>query len=1274
MASAHHPGAGPVRARRRWRVLLLSLTSLLGGVLAAALFLLYSESALRWGVALLTQVLVEPLEVAEAHGRLAGPFTLRGITYADGQNRLSLDALEVNWKPANLLAATVHVSRLHAKGLGFTQQTGEAEPAPPEGKITLPQIGFPLKFILEDATLDDIVLQLPDRDEPLALTQLALQAETRLNTLQLNALRLRSDWLSLDLSGSIRPRQDYRADLSLAWSVPQQDKRPWQGQGTLRGNLRELELQQRLASPFAAELSVTARDLLAALAWQGRLAVTQLDSSQLPSPVAPAFTIGGVLRAQGDLDSFTASSTFSGQVEKVGAVEGSLDAAYAGKRLQINRLQLARQNDAARIEADGDIELATPLRYRMQARWQTLSWPPAVPVVVSNSGRVGIEGEDSRYRFDGELELGGAQIPEGNWRLQGSGDTEAVAVNRLAGELLDGTVTGTATITLAPQLRWQAQLSGAGLNPAAKWPHWPGRLAFAADTSGELVEQGPELALSLHSLSGTLRGRQVKGSSQAALQGGIATLTALELQLGSARFSAQGRMSDELAVNWQLDAEELGDLLPQASGSLKGDGRISGPPASPALALRLAGNTLAFTDYRVGRLHADVALDLRENAPSQLELRLEQLQLPGFPQQTVTLTGEGPIAAHRLTLDSRSAQQGLNLVAQAGYTDEHWAGTIDQLRIDDKNLGRWQLARAAPFSLMAGAMSLDETCLVREDARLCTRGQWAQASGLDASLSSTRFPLQLLRPYLPRRFGIEGELDGSAMLSLQQELPPRVKTNLTLGAGRFYLLSPEAGDETLSLKYASARIQLNTSAEGNVEGELVLSLDQQDSISLDLQTSLALGMPVDLMQHPLEARLRASLRDMAFISSMIPEVQDLRGHFDADVRLVGTPAKPRLSGQARLDEAQLAVPRMGVKLSGLHLSATGEDSRQMNISGGARSGDGELTLNGQLAPTETGPTEAWTFQLTMTGKDFEVARIPEARVAVSPNLTVHIVGREIRLEGELDIPSARLEPPDIRLAVKSSDDVIFVGEDEEEMSRELWLITTRVRITAADSIRFIGYGFDGRIGGNLLLIDEPHSVSRARGELHVVPGSTYEAFKQKLSTERGRLNFADSPLDNPNLDIRAARTVGDVVAGVNVRGTAKKPILTLYSEPPMDQADILSYITLGHAMNTTGQSDGEALAGAAGTAGLVGGNYLAGYIGRQFGLEDARVEADPSSQSPWVVVGKYLSPRLYVRYGVGVYEDAYSVIVRYQLTEHWQVQGEGGRSSGADIFYTLERP
>ena len=1256
-----------VRLHRRWRRLLLTLAA----VFTASLFLLYSETALRWGVYLLTDVFVKPLVVAEVHGRLAGPFSLNGIDYADAERHLSLNELTVDWKPSRLFLATAYVTQIRASALSYVQQQGEAATPPAEAPLTLPDIGFPLKLIIDDATLDGITLQLPTRAEPLTVTKITLKAETSLNTLQLRTLQLHSDWLTFAVSGSIRPRQDYQTDLALEWSLPQQDKRPWKGDGTLSGNINELVLQQKLGSPFAANLAVTARALLDELTWQGRLEVPKLESTQLPSPVSPAFTLGGVLTAKGDIRSFTATSNFTGQVETVGPLEGSVDAAYADQRLQLSRVQLNRKGDPARIEASGDIELATPLRYQMQAQWEALTWPLDTPSINSDSGRLSVSGEDARYRFDGEFLLGGAQIPNGEWRLLGNGDDESVNISEIEGKLLDGVISGNATLARLPHLNWKAQLKGDALNPGVKWRQWPGRLAFAAELSGQLPEQGLEMTLALPSISGTLRGRELRGRSEADLRNGVATISVFELKSGSASLQAQGSMADKLALSWKLDAADMSDLLPQAQGSLKGEGAVTGPVETPLFALRLDGENLAFAEYKTQKLHTDIALDLQANAPASLLLQLERLQLPGFPQQTVTLKAEGPLDEHTLTLESRSDRQSLNLLAEAGYSDKRWAGKLTRLQIDDKKLGEWQLVQPTAFSLMAEAMSFDELCLNRAAANLCTGGQWATDTGLSARLSSARFPLELLSPYLPQRFGIEGELDGKASLALPANRPLRLEANLSLGEGRFHLVDPETDNDALSLVYSGASMEMKTSAEGTVDGKVILSLGERDRLELTLQTSLADGLPDNLMQQPLKVRLLASLRDLGMVSTLIPEVQNLYGMVDVDVSLAGTLKSPKLSGHARFEEGRLDIPRMGLKLSALQLTATGDNSREMNMAGHARSGEGELTLSGQLVPTAAG---AWALDLAMVGKNFEVARIPEARMQVSPNLTIRIVGREIHLEGDLDIPDARLEPPDISLAVKPSDDVVILTEGKEEAEPELWRIHTRVRMTAADSIRFIGYGFDGRIGGDLLLIDEPGSVSRARGELHVVPGSSYKAFGQKLQTERGQLNFADSPVDNPNLDIRAARTIGDVVAGVNVRGTAQKPILTLYSEPPMDQADILSYLTLGHAMNTAGAGEGEALAGAANTAGLVGGNYLAGYIGRQFGLEEARVETEGATQSPWVIVGKYLSPRLYVRYGVGVYEDAYSVIVRYQLTEHWQVQGEGGRNSGADILYTFERP
>ena len=55
------------------------------------------------------------------------------------------------------------------------------------------------------------------------------------------------------------------------------------------------------------------------------------------------------------------------------------------------------------------------------------------------------------------------------------------------------------------------------------------------------------------------------------------------------------------------------------------------------------------------------------------------------------------------------------------------------------------------------------------------------------------------------------------------------------------------------------------------------------------------------------------------------------------------------------------------------------------------------------------------------------------------------------------------------------------------------------------------------------------------------------------------------------------------------------------------------------------------------------------------------------------MVGRYLSPKIYVSYGIGLIEAFNTFIVRYQLSKRWQLKAESGEAHGADLLYTIER-
>ena len=124
----------------------------------------------------------------------------------------------------------------------------------------------------------------------------------------------------------------------------------------------------------------------------------------------------------------------------------------------------------------------------------------------------------------------------------------------------------------------------------------------------------------------------------------------------------------------------------------------------------------------------------------------------------------------------------------------------------------------------------------------------------------------------------------------------------------------------------------------------------------------------------------------------------------------------------------------------------------------------------------------------------------------------------------------------------------------------------------------------------------------------------------------------------------------------------------------MPQAEQLSYLVLGRPLNDVDAQEGDVLTRAAQGLGLRGGRYLAkrlGLVVRSRGGPHRHRRAGFEQAS--LVLGKFLSPRLYVAYGVGLFEQGTnSVLVRYLLSKRLTLEAATGENSRADVLYVVE--
>jgi translocation and assembly module TamB len=128
--------------------------------------------------------------------------------------------------------------------------------------------------------------------------------------------------------------------------------------------------------------------------------------------------------------------------------------------------------------------------------------------------------------------------------------------------------------------------------------------------------------------------------------------------------------------------------------------------------------------------------------------------------------------------------------------------------------------------------------------------------------------------------------------------------------------------------------------------------------------------------------------------------------------------------------------------------------------------------------------------------------------------------------------------------------------------------------------------------------------------------------------------------------------------------------MTFFSEPAIPQSQIVSLILAGGSLESVQNSSRS---GAARNDLLAqGGAILAQQLGSRVGIEDVSIESDLTNETS-LVLGKYLSPRLYVTYGISLAEAINTVKLRYTVGDHWTVKTEQGKARSADLVYTIQK-
>lgn len=873
------------------------------------------------------------------------------------------------------------------------------------------------------------------------------------------------------------------------------------------------------------------------------------------------------------------------------------------------------------------------------------------------------------YQVTTQGSFNGANLPNAEFNLKAGGGRKNLAITQLDMQTMKGRVQGQAQIDWQKTFRVTGQLDLHQLDTAQLAADWPGRISAKLVLDTQRKGKTTPIHFSLQQISGQLRGHPVSGHADGVWTPQALSLKTVNLDIAGTKLSAQGELARRWDIHFQAKSDELAGLLPSAQGRLELTGVLSGSRRYPRLRLDGKVNQFVYAKRAIDSLDLKMDMGLAANARSFLQLQARNVQVGHAQWHSVELLVHGTNAQQTIRFEAKNKQAQLLTMLQGQFRPWRWQGRITQFDLDEADYGHWQLQQPVSLQLARRQYSLSSFCLAQKTAHLCLQGRWA-GSQRQASLNVSAMPLPLLKPWLPSDIQLDGVLNAHARLDtatrggLHGELTvsspdksvvvhfAKLKETLTLGASR---LTAKLDDKGLD-----ASLHIPVSAGGGIDSRLRLP-----------NWSPLKGLP---RAQPVAAELKLVRLPADVVTRLIPETARASGEFAANLHVSGTLGEPRLRGNAGWQGGSVQVPPLGINIHGVSAELSSAQSNIIKFIVRAKSGDGELQLDGQ---TKLDPANGWPTHATLTSHQLQVSNIPEAFIVVDSKLDIKLQGSAINTTGEITIPRARLRPSVLPTgAVPVSPDMVIVNANKQTTLGTRWQLTTHLQVRLGDEVDFKGFGISGKLRGNLVLNDEPGKLILGQGEISIADG-TYRLRGQDLTIRRGRLIFSNTFIDDPALDVEAVRVVNTVTAGVRLKGTLKQPQLTVFSEPAMSQSDALAYLLLGHSLNQSTQVEGQSVSNATSALGLVAGNYLAKSIGGGLGLDELRVDVNQTTQSTSLVLGKYLSPKLYLRYYNGIAESSRMLQLQYQLSRRVQIQTESGYRgtqsvTGGDIFFTVE--
>lgn len=692
----------------------------------------------------------------------------------------------------------------------------------------------------------------------------------------------------------------------------------------------------------------------------------------------------------------------------------------------------------------------------------------------------------------------------------------------------------------------------------------------------------------------------------------------------------EGRLAAELDGSGDLPLpgglELLGFSL-EASAS----GRAGGFAASAGLTV----GTVSAPGFIAGPLSLSASAVSGPAPAFSSALEAGSLYAGGMLFSSVSFKGEGSPGDHRFEL-AAAMPGGRLLLSASGAYEDRWEGEVTALEGFGLRLRR-------PFSAYAsaggGGFSGLELAYGPGELKASADYSGGRFSSLEAEASG--FEIAAASAVLRQLSAVSGTLDASLRLS---GLPKSPDGEFSLRSSGISAGGVQIGRLRADAEFSGGRIASREAWLETPGGRLESSF------------SAAPGDPGAENYFTVVS----SDTDISFLSAFMPSLELKTALLNSNLRVSRSSSSLRVEGGAALSAAGMNFNGLGLKLGPVDLDLRPAPSGDgVALAGFAGSDGGWLEAEGRLSAA--GPA----------------LRLRGSRISFNSGYGIRgdAASAELRASGSWQAP---LFTGNFGLAELRFDQERWDKSPSSDDRPSAYGLDLAFSIPRNAWYRSEAGTIEGR--GNIVVRKEPLRPAFVIGQIESVRGS-YSYLGKSFDVKSARINFAGKNPPDPGIYLLAAYDdkVNSMKVYFEAEGTMRYPKSRLYSEPPMEQRDIMSVMITGRPLYALYSNGNGAGTGRSGGSGVSAEQALAGYISGRAGLlVRDKLDLDvlnirmTQERRADVTVGRYLTSDLFVSYGQTLGPRGEKrVNAEYSLSRHLSLEGKTSSEGlySADLLF-----